>query len=47
MLAKYIGKTEDAEIFEDEFQKEIYENLPELVREENKEAEEEDYKKFK
>lgn len=44
IIAKYINKAENAEIFEDEFQKEIYENVPELVTSEDKNAGDEGYK---
>ena len=47
IVAKYINKADNAEIFEDEFQKEIYENIPDLVNSEDKNTTEESYKEFK
>lgn len=45
-MKKYINKIENVEIFENEFEKELYNDLPE-IKTENKAASEEDYKTFK
>ena len=48
IVAKYINKAENAEIFQDEFQKEIYENIPaNFVGEEEKTGGDDSYKEFR
>lgn len=47
IMKQYINKAENAEIFENEFERELYLELPELCKAENKAAGEEEYKAFK
>lgn len=47
IMKQYINKTENAEIFENEFERELYMDLPDLCKAENKAAGEDEYKEFK
>ena len=47
IMKKYINKIDNVEIFENEFERELYTELPDLVKTENKAATEEEYKEFK
>ena len=43
-MRKYINKVDNVQIFQNEFEKELYTQLPELSKTENKNAGEEEYK---
>lgn len=45
-MKSYVNTDGDAEVFQNEYEKEIYENLPEFTREEAKSSEA-DYREFK
>ena len=46
-MKKYINKVDNAQIFQNEFEKQLYVELPELSKTENKAAGEEEYRQFK
>ena len=47
IMKKYINKVDNVEIFENEFEKALYTDLPELGKAENNRAGDEEYKEFK
>ena len=46
-MRKYINKIDNIDIFQNYFEEELYTELPELSKAENKTAGEEEYKEFK
>lgn len=46
-MKQYINKAENAEIFENEFERELYLELPDICKTENKAAGDDEYKDFK
>lgn len=44
IMRKYINKIDNVQIFENEFERELYQDLPELCKTENKVASDEEYK---
>lgn len=47
IMKKYINKLDNVEIFENEFERQLYLDLPELCKTENKAATDDDYREFK